>query len=279
MKNEARNKYFKINDSILENNEDDIFEQIITPSIYEVIRVIDGVPIFLEEHLDRMFTSARIINYDMLYSKDQIKESIKEVILKNKVHNQNIKLLGSKIDDKMVFLVYFVDSFYPPKEYYSSGIKTIIFEHERDNPNAKIQKDDFRKKVKEAMDMNDAFEALLINNDGYILEGSRSNMFFVKDNKIFTAPSNQVLLGITRKYIFNIAEILNIDIVEEAIHMDDIKDLQGAFMSGTSVGVLPISRIDTRVIQSTDNEIIKRLNKAYDELIENYIREEKTQWK
>lgn len=279
MKNEARNKYFKINDSILENNEDDIFEQIITPSIYEVIRVIDGVPIFLEEHLDRMFTSARIINYDMLYSKDQIKESIKEVILKNKVHNQNIKLLGSKIDDKMVFLVYFVDSFYPPKEYYSSGIKTIIFEHERDNPNAKIQKDDFRKKVKEAMDMNDAFEALLINNDGYILEGSRSNMFFVKDNKIFTAPSNQVLLGITRKYIFNIAEILNIDIVEEAIHMDDIKDLQGAFMSGTSVGVLPISRIDTRVIQSTDNEIIKRLNKAYDKLIENYIREEKTQWK
>lgn len=279
MKNEARNKYFKINDSILESNEDDIFEQIITPSIYEVIRVIDGVPIFLEEHLDRMFTSARIINYDMLYSKDQIKESIKEVILKNKVHNQNIKLLGSKIDDKMVFLVYFVDSFYPPKEYYSSGIKTIIFEHERDNPNAKIQKDDFRKKVKEAMDMNDAFEALLINNDGYILEGSRSNMFFVKDNKIFTAPSNQVLLGITRKYIFNIAEILNIDIVEEAIHMDDIKDLQGAFMSGTSVGVLPISRIDTRVIQSTDNEIIKRLNKAYDELIENYIREEKTQWK
>lgn len=279
MKNEARNKYFKINDSILENNEDDIFEQIITPSIYEVIRVIDGVPIFLEEHLDRMFTSARIINYDMLYSKDQIKESIKEVILKNKVHNQNIKLLGSKIDDKMVFLVYFVDSFYPPKEYYSSGIKTIIFEHERDNPNAKIQKDDFRKKVKEAMDMNDAFEALLINNDGYILEGSRSNMFFVKDNKIFTAPSNQVLLGITRKYIFNIAEILNIDIVEEAIHMDDIKDLQGAFMSGTSVGVLPISRIDTRIIQSTDNEIIKRLNKAYDKLIENYIREEKTQWK
>lgn len=279
MKNEARNKYFKINDSILESNEDDIFEQIITPSIYEVIRVIDGVPIFLEEHLDRMFTSARIINYDMLYSKDQIKESIKEVILKNKVHNQNIKLLGSKIDDKMVFLVYFVDSFYPSKEYYSSGIKTIIFEHERDNPNAKIQKDDFRKKVKEAMDMNDAFEALLINNDGYILEGSRSNMFFVKDNKIFTAPSNQVLLGITRKYIFNIAEILNIDIVEEAIHMDDIKDLQGAFMSGTSVGVLPISRIDTRVIQSTDNEIIKRLNKAYDELIENYIREEKTQWK
>lgn len=279
MKNEARNKYFKINDSILESNEDDIFEQIITPSIYEVIRVIDGVPIFLEEHLDRMFTSARIINYDMLYSKDQIKESIKEVILKNKVHNQNIKLLGSKIGDKMVFLVYFVDSFYPPKEYYSSGIKTIIFEHERDNPNAKIQKDDFRKKVKEAMDMNDAFEALLINNDGYILEGSRSNMFFVKDNKIFTAPSNQVLLGITRKYIFNIAEILNIDIVEEAIHMDDIKDLQGAFMSGTSVGVLPISRIDTRIIQSTDNEIIKRLNKAYDKLIENYIREEKTQWK
>lgn len=262
----------------METAGEQVFQEIVKPSIYEVIRVMDGVPIFLDDHLDRMFTSASIIGYEIEYSKDEIKNSIKEVILKNEIKNQNIKLLGSSIDNEKVFLVYFVDSFYPPKEYYSNGIKTILYEHERDNPNAKVQKDDFRNKVKLAIDEKGAFEALLVNNQGYIPEGSRSNIFFVKEGKIFTAPSDQVLLGITRKYIFNIAEILNIDIIEESIHKEDIKKLEGAFMSGTSIGVLPIRNIDDTIIESTDNEIINKLNESYDKLIDNFIKEKKNHW-
>lgn len=278
MKSEAKNKFFKLNDRILETTEDQIFQEIIKPSIYEVIRVMDGVPIFLEDHLDRMFHSANIINYEMQYSIEEIQQSIKEVILKNEVKNQNIKLLGSTVNDEVVFLVYLVDSFYPPKEYYRNGIKTILYDYERDNPNAKVQKEDFRNNVKLAMEEKDAFEALLVNSLGDIPEGSRSNVFFVKDNKIFTAPSNQVLLGITRKYIFNIGEILNIDILEETIHKDHVKDLEGAFISGTSIGVLPITRIDNMIIESTDNEVIKKLNESYNELIENFIKDHKIHW-
>lgn len=278
MKSEAKNKFFKLNNTILDTSQDEIFQKILKPSIYEVIRVMDGVPIFLEDHLDRMFTSAGIIDYEMPYNKSEIKDSIKEVILKNGVKNQNIKLLGSSVDNENVFLVYLVDSFYPPKEYYNNGIKTILFEHERDNPNAKIQKDDFRNNVKLAMEQYDAYEALLVTSQGFIPEGSRSNMFFIMDNKIFTAPSNQVLLGITRKYIFNIAEIINIDIIEESIHKDDIQKLQGAFMTGTSVGVLPITRIDNKIIESTDNQVIKKLNESYNELIENFIRDNRVHW-
>ena len=275
MKREAKNNYFKFNDIILKTEDEDIFQKIIEPSIYEVIRVIEGVPIFLDDHLDRMFNSASIIGYEIKYKKDEIKTSIKEVILKNEVKNQNIKLLASKVDRKPVFLVYFVESFYPPEEYYENGIKTIIFEHERDNPNAKVQKDDFRNNVKLAMDKNHAFEALLVNAKGYIPEGSRSNMFFVKDKKIFTAPSSEVLLGITRKYIFNVADIIGVDIIQESIHMDHVKELEGAFMSGTSVGVLPIGRIDNMIIESKANEIIGKLKESYDELIQNYIEENK----
>lgn len=278
MKREAKNDFFKFNDSILITEDEDIFQKIIEPSIYEVIRVIEGVPIFLDDHLDRMFNSASIIGYEIKYSKDEIKSSIKEVILKNEVKNQNIKLLASRVDGEEVFLVYFVDSFYPPKEYYEDGIKTIIFKHERDNPNAKVQKGDFRNRVKLAMDKNNAFEALLVNSKGYIPEGSRSNMFFVKDDRIFTAPSNEVLLGITRKYIFNLAHIIDVDIIQESIHMDHIKELQGAFMSGTSVGVLPINRIDNMIIESKANEIIGKLKESYDELIHNYIEENIIHW-
>lgn len=278
MKAEAKGKFLKVNDRIVSVQDEEIFEKIKKPSIYEVIRVMGGVPIFLEEHLDRMLKSASIIGYEMPYSKDEIKESIREVLIKNEITDQNIKLLGSKVDNEAVFLVYFVDSFYPPKEYYDNGIVTILYDYQRDNPNAKVQKDEFRANVKAAMDEKGAFEALLVNDEGYIPEGSRSNMFFVKDNKIFTAPSDQVLLGITRKYIFNLAEVLDIEIIEENIHKDEIKELQGAFMSGTSVGVLPIRRIDNNIIESTDNEVIKKLNKSYDELIENFIKGNKSYW-
>lgn len=278
MKREATNKFFKLNDNIMETKEEQIFQEIVKPSIYEVIRVIDGVPIFLDDHLERMFTSAKIIGYEIEYGKAEIKNSIKEVILKNGAKNQNIKLLGSTVNNEEVFLVYFLDSFYPPKEYYRNGIKTILYEHQRDNPNAKVQKDDFRNNVKLAMEEKGAFEALLVNSGGYIPEGSRSNMFFVKDGRIYTAPSNQVLLGITRKYIFSIAKILDIDIIEESIHKDDIEKLEGAFMSGTSVGVLPITRIDNKIIESTDNEIINKLNESYNELMENFIKENKNHW-
>ena len=100
-------------------------------------------------------------------------------------------------------------------------------------------------------------------------------MFFVKDKKIFTAPSSEVLLGITRKYIFNVADIIGVDIIQESIHMDHVKELEGAFMSGTSVGVLPIGRIDNMIIESKANEIIGKLKESYDELIQNYIEENK----
>lgn len=279
MKTEARKEFFKCNDEILDTKDDSIFQRIIKPSIYEVIRVMDGVPLFLEDHLDRMFNSARISNYDIPYDSDEIKQSIKEVILKNNIKNQNIKLLASNVDKENVFLVYFVDSFYPPREYYENGIKTILFKHERDNPNAKVQKDKFRQKVKEALEENDAFEALLLSESGYIPEGSRSNMFFVMDNKLYTASTKQVLPGITRKYIFNLAKIHNIEIIEETIHRDDLEKLEGAFMSGTSVGVLPISRIDDMEIKSINNGIINLLYKSYNELIENTIAEDRVNWK
>lgn len=278
MKAEAKNKFFKFNDDILETGDSNIFQRIEKPSVYEVIRVMDGVPLFLDDHLDRMFKSASMIDYNIPYDKSQIKASIRDIIIKNGVKNQNIKLLASDVANENVFLVYFVDSFYPPKEYYKNGIKTILFDHERDNPNAKVQRDEFRNKVKEALEDKDAFEALLKNKDGYIPEGSRSNMFFVMDNKIYTGPSKEVLLGITRKYIFNLAEILDIDIIEETIHRDDLGKLEGAFMSGSSVGVLPITRIDNMIIESTDNQTINSLYEAYNQLVEQSIEDNKSYW-
>lgn len=280
MKAEAIMDFYVVNGEVQSTGDQTIFQKISKPPIYEIIRVIDGVPIYLEDHLGRMFESAKLLGKSMDVSESYIREYIKMVIKNNKIDMNNIKLLWGEADKVgEVFMVYSVESFYPPKEYYDNGIKTILYNHERDNPNAKVQvssfKDDVAKKMKDA----DAFEALLVRDDGYIPEGSRSNIFFVKEDSLYTAPKDEILLGITRKHMFKIADMLNIKIVEESIHTEDLNKIDGAFITGTSINMLPISIIDNVEINSAKNKIIGELNKVYMDLIRGYIEKNKDLWK
>lgn len=279
MKKEAIKEYLIINGEVHKTEETDIFDKIEKPPIYEVIRIIDGVPLFFEDHIKRMFDSARIIDFKISRNEDDIRKDIKTLILKNKIDRLNVKLVNVDID-KMgrVFLAYNIESFYPPQEYYIKGIHTTLFHHERENPNAKVLVSSFKEEVARVLKEKEAFEALLVNKSGYVLEGSRSNIFFVKGDKVYTAKASDVLLGITRKYIFDVCKKLNIKLVEESIHIDDLKNLDGAFMSGTSVNVLPISSIDNTTLNSVSNSLIKEISKAYVELVKNYILSHKAEW-
>lgn len=279
MQAEAIREYYIINGEIKSTEDQGIFEKIEGP-IYEVIRVIDGVPLFLEDHLRRMFESADLVGYSLDREIKEIQSDMKELIEKNKVDKLNIKLLSAEVEGLgKVFMVYNLESFYPPEDYYKNGIHTIVFEHERDNPNAKVQMTNFRESVGKVLKDNGAFEALLVGKSGYIPEGSRSNMFFVKGDKIYTAPASEVLIGITRKHIFDVSEKLNLKIIEESIHVDDINKLDGAFMSGTSVNVLPISSIGEIKLESVNNKIIKEINRGYVELMMEYIKSHQEEWK
>lgn len=272
MKPEAIGKFYILNGELKASSNVEIFQKIKKPPIYEVIRVIDGIPLFLEEHLERMVKSARIIDCKIERQTNEIEEDIKELVLQDKVKNLNIKLLCAEIEELgQVFVVYFINSFYPPEEYYKNGIHTILFHHRRQNPNAKLQMVSFKEEIARELDENKAFEALLVNEEGYIPEGSRSNMFFVKKDKIYTAPKGDVLLGITRKYILEVCEELNIKVIEENIHIDDLNKLDGGFISGTSINVLPIATIDDIKLNSVENEIIKAINNGYVKKMEKDI--------
>lgn len=279
MKSEFIGDWFVLNGDLKSTEDDSVFNEIVENPIYEVIRVINGVPLFFEEHLNRMKKSASIVNSSLTRDEASIREDIKKLIFREKISFQNIKLLSTNIKSgEKVFLIYSINSFYPPKEYYTKGINTVVIEYERENPNAKVQFSSFKQTVTEILKEKDAFEALLVNKKGYIAEGSRSNIFFVSKDKIYTAKSEDVLLGITREHIFNIAKKLNIDIIEENIHVDDIEKLDGAFMTGTSVNILPISCIYDKKLQSIYNKIIIEINNAYLNEMENYVLKSKKDW-
>lgn len=279
MKPEAIGCSFIVNGKTKETKDTKIFKKIETPPVYEVIRVINGVPLFFEEHLNRMKKSANIIRLNLGREEDEIKSDIVKLIHKNHIVNENIKLISTEIEEiGNTFITHQISSFYPPIDYYTNGIHTILIDHERKDPNAKVLQSSFRERVSDELEKNDAFEAMLVNKLGDIAEGSRSNIFFLKDDKIYTAKGSEVLLGITRLHIFNICKKLNIDIIEENINVDDIYKIEGAFMTGTSVNVLPISSIGKNRINSIYNRIIIEINNQYVAEMENYILLNKDKW-
>ena len=88
-----------------------------------------------------------------------------------------------------------------------------------------------------------SYEALLVNDNDLITEGSRTNIFFLRDDTLFTAPDNIVLNGITRKHILEICKENNINVKLTAVNINDIKEYDAVFMTGTSPIVLPFCNI------------------------------------
>ena len=236
--------------------------------VYEVLRVIDGKPLFFEDHLERMKNSFDLINEGFLLKNDEIKEMIKDLINKEKKLCGNIKITYSIIEKKLD--VFFIKHSYPTDEMYDNGVKVILYFGERENPNAKIVNDNFRSGVNKEIENNNAYEAILIDRNGFITEGSRSNIFMIKNNVILTSPTKAVLPGVTRKKVLELANQLNLKVEEQEYNYKKINELDGMFISGTSPKILPISSVSD-IKLNEKNSIILKLMKAYDDSINQYL--------
>lgn len=237
--------------------------------IYEVLRVIDGKPLFLENHLERMRNSFKLINEEFSLKYEDICAKINKLIKSEVKKIGNIKITY-KVNEKKLD-VFFIDHFYPSEDMYENGVKTILYFGERENPNAKIVNDDFRSKVNKEIKENNAFEAILIDRNGFITEGSKSNIFMVRDNKLLTSETKAVLPGVTRGEIIELAEKSGIEVEEVEYSYKDIDKLDGMFISGTSPKVLPINSVGNIKI-NVNNEIVLKLMDAYNEEVEKYIK-------
>lgn len=258
-----------------------LFDELILSSgisIYEVIRIEQGIPLFLEDHLNRLFYSADLSNLSINESYCDIETLISELIKKNKTEEGKIKLVirfdktnGHKEKD---FLIYFTPHYFPTAEEYNLGVKIGICQAIRTNPNAKILNTDARNKADKTIAEEKLFEVLLINNEGFISEGSRSNIFFIKDNKIITPPEKDVLNGVTRKNVVKICKQNKIELIEEKINFSDIQKMDSIFLTGTSLKVLPVRSLEG-IEYNTQNRLLIYLKDLYEKLILEYISSKK----
>lgn len=233
--------------------------------IYEVLRIVKGIPLFLQDHLERFYHSAQLAGKTIPFSENQINDLLKKLIEKNEVSEGNI-LISCKINLKS----FFIKHSYPTAEMYNNGVSCGILKAERENPNAKVFQTTVRQRADEMLAENGFYEVLLADHFDNITEGSRSNVFFIKGNQLVTSPGSKVLLGITRQKTLQMACDLKIKINEREVNFNELKIFDAAFITGTSPKILPIRQIDGFTF-NPHNEIVRLLMKSYDDMIEGYL--------
>lgn len=263
-----RGNYIAINNSLVKISDFDY--SLSTRNVYEVIRIIDGIPLFLEDHLERMSQSLKILNMHFRKSKEEISNLIHLLAKKNRIQDGNVKIL---INDGplLTFYIYFIPHHYPDKTIYDQGIRTGTIELERKNPNAKVIDPKYKTAVSEFIAENSIYEALLVNDEGEITEGSKSNVFFILHGSLYTPPLKDVLAGVTRKRILAIAEDLTMKVLEEPVLKKDLAEVEAAFISGTSPKILPIASIDEVELNSSAHPMVRDLMASYEERITTYL--------
>lgn len=247
--------------------------------VYEVLRVIDGVPLFLEKHISRMKNSFMLINKKFNLSEENIKKDIFKLVDVNNVQVGNVKLLVDTNNEKENLIVYFIKHAYPSAEMYKEGVVATLFFGERQNPNAKVVNYSFRDNVNEQIKINDAYEAILVDRNENVTEGSRSNIFMVKDGVLITSKVETVLPGVTRGSVISIAKKCEIPLEEREINYKELETMDAVFMTGTSPKLLPIKKIiyngNIIKLRSVNDEILIKLINKYNDEIKEYVEKNK----
>lgn len=241
--------------------------------VYEVLRVRDKTPLFYDDHVERLFRSAKIAGATDFPPAIKVTETTRNLIEANNISEGNIRILlhfHEGIHGRQKLYGWFIPHHYPTQEEYADGITMVPVNTERHSLHSKIIDMDFRSFITEQVKKEKAYEALLVDRDGFFTEGSKSNFFMIKGNKVLTAPEKYVLPGITRKYVMDICMNTGIEIEERSIHCTEAGNFESCFISGTSPGVLPVRSIGP-VKFSPGHPVIRKLMDEYESMITRHI--------
>lgn len=223
--------------------------------VCDIMRTFRGKPYFLDEHIDRLVNSAREIGLSLPWSNEEIKLTVLETLQRNRnVDQVNIRIIitgGSSPDyfypqgpPRLIIMI--TDMKKLPLEWYSQGIKVITHPQERLIPDAKVTAYiPAALALKKAKKLG-AVEAIYVNSDGQVLEGTTSNLFMFTNNTLVT-PDREILKGITREAVISISQQL-FQTLERPVLLTELLAADEVFISGTNKGVVPVVKVDENLI-------------------------------
>lgn len=237
--------------------------------IYEVVRIRQGYPLFWREHLERMINSLNLIGQEGKRIVQGVEGKIRSFIQSMPYEENNIKIIiGNFSGMDFDYMVYYIPSFYPDASYYEKGVHTVAMQYERQNPNAKIINLKLTEKVSKIRKSTGAYEVVLINTEGIVTEGSRSNLFFLKDHCIHVSQGHKILKGITMIKVIELLKKIGVKYKEDNVLEDSLDTFDACFMTSTSNNVLPIDTIDDIRFDSSHHSTVKALIEAFKALMD-----------
>jgi branched-chain amino acid aminotransferase len=248
-------------------------------AVFDFLRTYNQKPFYLDDHLKRLLNSAKLIglkhNYNLKFLRKITLQTLKKNIKKGLEYNIRIILTGGNSKDfitpsKPNLIVMITPLKKLDEKLYQKGGKLITKISERILPQAKtIIYTSAVKFIQEAKKKG-AVEVLLLDKNKKILECTTSNFFAVIDGKIITPSKDQILPGITRKIVINLAKKLKIPVIEKDIHFNEIRKFDEAFITASNKEILPIIQIDNFKISFQPGPITKTLINEFKYLTQNY---------
>jgi len=256
--------------------------------VFEGVRAYntpDGTAIFrLQAHTDRLFDSAHIMNMQIPWSKDEINEATRAAVRENNLESAYIRPMvfygsegmGLRATGLKVHVIVAAWNWgaYMGEEALQKGIKVRTSSFTRHHVNISMTRAksngayiNSMLALQEAIS-GGADEALMLDPEGYVAEGSGENIFIIKDGVLYTPEVTACLNGITRNTVLRLAEGQGLKLVEKRITRDEVYIADEAFFTGTAAEVTPIREVDGRKIGiGSRGPVTEKLQKAYFDLV------------
>lgn len=220
--------------------------------IFDFFRLIGNEPLFLDDHLDRLFFSAREMRLPIPVEREGLKGIVHQLIQKNAAPDTGIRigLTGGRSDDGFTIgkpnLIISQHSFSPPtKEQRRKGLQLVSYPFQRQLPHIKTI--DYLMAVwLQPFKTQAEADDILYHNNGFVTECPRSNVFVVTEEGRIVTPSENVLKGITRNRVIELAR-KDFTVEERPLHLNEIDTALEAFITSTTKQILPVSAIDKKV--------------------------------
>jgi branched-chain amino acid aminotransferase len=233
--------------------------------VFEGIRVYSGNVFRLDAHLKRLFESAQSIMLKIPYTQDEMTQLIVDTIRKNQLDSAYIRVVISRgkgnlgLDPsscaKPNVIIIAEELVMYPKEFYERGIKIASVASRRNRPDVlspQIKSLNYLNNILVKLEANQAGveEALMLNDQGYVTEGSADNIFIVKNGVVYTPPVYLgALEGITRNAIIDVARAKGLEVRESPFTRHDVYVADEVFLTGTAVEVIAVTDVDGRKIR------------------------------
>jgi len=212
--------------------------------VFESLKILKGKAVFFEDHLDRLFESAKRLEIPFHYTKEKLADLAYQLIKSDSIDRATLRIHLIGGNSPLLFMLHTELPRYQVS-CYRRGVQVISWRGERIVPEVKSTSLLLNYLALREAERQQAMEAVFVDRRGHAVEGTRTNVFAVKGSDLFTAGSG-VLAGVTRKHIINHASQLGLSVRYDRIRLDSI--LEGKydelFLSSTSMGAMPVQSVD-----------------------------------